>query len=97
MHFTVQRTIIIFYRNRNSMSNRCVCGKCVAMPTVRESICCCEIERVELKMNESENSVCCITEHEGFSSVCLNVWVLQTAYCSYRYHYGDAEQRNIHE
>ena len=43
-----------------------VCGKCVAMPTVRESICCCVIERVELKMNENENSVCCITEHEGF-------------------------------
>ena len=51
--------------------------KCIAMPRIRESICCCEIERVELKVNESENSAFCITVHKGFSSVCLNVWVLQ--------------------
>ena len=25
------------------------------------------------------------------------IWVLQAAYFSYRYHYGDAEERDIHE
>ena len=67
------------------------------MPTARESICCCEIDRIKLKMEENEESISCITQHEGFPSVCLNVWVLQAAYSSYRYHYGDAEETNIHE
>ena len=29
----------------------------------------------------------CITEHTGFDGVCLNVWVLQTAYSQYCQHY----------
>ena len=46
---------------------------------------------------ESASEISCITDHEGFESVCLNVWVLQAAYSSYRYHYGDAEEKDIHE
>ena len=30
----------------------------------------------------------CITEHEGFDAVCLNVWVLQAGFFSYHYHYS---------
>ena len=41
--------------------------------------CCTEIKEV---VNKKEQSTC-ITEHEGFEAVCLNVWVLQTAYFSY--------------
>ena len=37
----------------------------------------------------SGSEVNCIIDHEGFESVCLNVWVLQTAYFAYRYHYGE--------
>ena len=37
-----------------------------------------------------DSSIQCITEHPGFSSVCLNIWVLQTAYYQYQQHYGVA-------
>ena len=30
----------------------------------------------------------CITNHPGFCNVCLDIWVLQTAYYVYRQHYG---------
>jgi hypothetical protein len=33
-------------------------------------------------------SVTCITTHPGFSSVCLNKWVLQTAFYGYVSQYG---------
>ena len=32
-----------------------------------------------------------------FASVCLNAWVFQTVYLSYRYRYGNAEKRDIYE
>ena len=50
------------------------------MPTNHECICCCEVETVVNKFQESENDTNYITHHVGFESVCLNVWVLQTAY-----------------
>ena len=34
------------------------------------------------------NPVQCITDHPGFEAVCLNVWVLQTAYFQLRQEYG---------
>ena len=48
------------------------------MPTRRECKCCCSIGKVVEKMEEIGAS--CITEREGFDAVCLNQWVLQTAY-----------------
>ena len=50
----------------------------------------CEIGSVQLKKEESELKVACITEDEGFTGVCLNVWLLQTAYFQYQRHYGIA-------
>ena len=50
-----------------------------------------------MKKEESTGGISCITDHEGFESVCLNVWVLQAAYFNYRYHYGGAEEKDIHE
>ena len=47
--------------------------------------------------NESENDISCITDHEGFESVCLNVWVPQTAYFNYRQQYGEAVEKTVHE
>ena len=29
-----------------------------------------------MKKEESASAISCITEHEGFESVCLNAWVL---------------------
>ena len=64
------------------------------MPTNHECVCCCEIDTV---YNESENDISCITDHEGFESVCLNVWVLQTAYFNYRQRYSEAVEKTVHE
>ena len=41
---------------------RCHCGYC-DMPTSGECICCCEVEEVVSKIEETGAS--CITEHEG--------------------------------
>ena len=54
-----------------------------------ESICCSEITRIQEKKEEGEEVVNCITMHPGFQTVCLDVWVLQTAYFSLRQHYGN--------
>lgn len=72
-------------------------GNCVIMPTGRECVCCCEVESVVEKKEENHTDISCITDHEGFTPVCLDVWVLQTAYSNYRYHYGDPEEKHIHE
>ncbi|XP_054770601.2 uncharacterized protein LOC129278479 [Lytechinus pictus] len=60
----------------------CSCGGCQAMPTVKESVCCKEVEMIIRKMNAFEAEqygLNCITEHPGFQPVCLNKYVLETA------------------
>ena len=64
------------------------------MPTREECICCCSISEVVAKMEETGGS--CITESEGFNAVCLNQWVLQTAYYQYKQQYGRYSEY-IHE
>ena len=68
------------------------------MPTARECVCCHEIDNVKRKIEEeSSSNINCIIEHEGFQSVCLDVWVLQTAYFSHKSSYGDTDVESIHE
>ena len=67
------------------------------MPMAMECICCCEIEEVETVKQQLDTTVKCITDHEGFSSVCLDVWVLQTAYFAYRQQFGDMDEERVHE
>ena len=64
------------------------------MPTRKECICCCSI--VEMVAKLEEVGATCITESEGFDAVCLNQWVLQTAYYQYRQQYGKYKE-SIHE
>ena len=71
----------------SNICSRCSCGCCKAMPTATESICCSEIDQVR-KKREGEVVVDCISIHPGFQTVCLDVWVLQTAYFNLRQHYG---------
>ena len=80
-----------------SITYRCQCGKCEVMPTGLECVCCCEVDEITRKMQENSTSIQCITEHEGFPAVCLNVWVLQAAYFNYRQRYGHAEEKDQHE
>ena len=75
---------------------RCHCGHCVIMPTSTECVCCCKVEKMISKMEKTGAS--CITEYEGFSAVCLNRWVLQTAYFQCRQQYGNhLEETVIHK
>ncbi|XP_070552819.1 P2X purinoceptor 7-like [Ptychodera flava] len=76
------------------MGNRdwCQCGHCDTMNDEQSCICCCEVakvnEEVDKWVSTSRQSCDCITEHPGFDAVCLNPWVLRTAYRQYRQHYG---------
>ena len=67
------------------------------MATDHECLCGCEIDSVKEKMDENSNEMSCITEHEGFHSVCLDVWVLHTAHFGCGIRYGDTEERSVHE
>ena len=69
------------------------------MPTAIECVCCTEIEQVSNTVEQFTADIQCITEHEGFEPVCLNVWVLQAAYFSYRQQYGtpDVQGQPLHE
>ena len=83
---------------KNYKINRCECGNCTPMPTPTECVCCKEITAVVNKcesMDSSEPSTTqCIINHDGFDPVCLNIWVLQTAFFNYRHHYGTRDIRD---
>ena len=65
------------------------CGHCIVMSASCECVCRAEIDKVAEKMQEGPHEVTCITAHEGFEAVCLNVMVLKAAYFQYRQQYGD--------
>ena len=54
------------------------------MQSTKESVCCQEIAKVSAVMEGAR----CITEHAGFSAVCLNVHVLRVAYLAFRQEHG---------
>ena len=63
------------------------------MVTEVERKCCQEIDQVTTKLAEAavftgQPAPTCITQHPGFRSVCLDVWVLQTAWHQYVKEYG---------
>lgn len=59
-----------------------------------ECKCCQEIDEVKRKNLEAveierlDEAPGCITNHPGFHAVCLNVWVLQTAWLQFKQQYG---------
>lgn len=64
---------------------RCQCGNCASMATFRECVCCKEIAPMAAMIESM--SVPCIIQHPGFRTVCLDIYVLQTAYYHYRQQY----------
>lgn len=62
------------------------------MQSAVECVCCQEIDTVTTRMEESEHDIQCITQHEGFEPVCLDVWVLQTAHFTYHQQYGGVQE-----
>ena len=66
----------------------CQCGQCQSLDTEEECLCCQEIDPVVSTIQESAAEVQCITQHEGFQPVVLDINVPQTAYFNYRQQYG---------
>ena len=64
------------------------------MPRDVECRCCQEISQVQAKLLDAvrveglESPPTCITNHPGFQAVCINPWVLQTAWHQYKQQYG---------
>ena len=56
----------------------CSCSKCVPLPREIECQCCREVDSVYERLVEQDD-ICCITNHDQFSVVCLNKDVLYTA------------------
>ena len=76
---------------------RCACGECIAMPTATECRCCTEYAQYRNKLAElpeptqDTERIQCITKHPGFEPVCLNMWVLQAAFYTFRQRYGNIQ------
>lgn len=68
-----------------------------------ECVCCQEIPQVKSKLREVAQvdglpEPNCITQHPGFLAVCINRWVLQTAWYQYRQFYGgEADDSPLHK
>ena len=65
------------------------------MGRVEACVCCQEIEQVKNKLTkavtcgECQEQPTCITQHPGFHPVCINRWVLQTAWYQYKQQYKE--------
>lgn len=74
---------------------RCLCEFCQIMDRREECVCCQEIERVKrlnseaVEDRELQVEPPCVTQHPGFSAVCLNPYVLRTAWYQYRQQYAN--------
>ena len=68
-----------------------------------ECLCCKECLRTAEKLNDNinlfgKNEVFpCITEHQGFQSICLDPFVLQVAWLSYKQHYENVYDGPTHK
>ena len=71
---------------------RCNCNICVIGTTAKECLCCTEVKKVRVVVKQYHSRTgqtdWCVTDHPGFKSVCLDVWVLHTAYQQYRMDYS---------
>ncbi|XP_056002313.1 uncharacterized protein LOC130049139 [Ostrea edulis] len=61
----------------------------ISMSAAKESACCTELSRVDEERESINKELVRITEHPGFSSVCLDEYELETAYYQYWSQYGE--------
>ncbi|XP_072178036.1 uncharacterized protein [Diadema setosum] len=83
-------------------NNWCSCsGGCIPFDAVSEGVH--MLQRIPVlvrKMSDytdGEEDLNCITEHPGFQPVCLDKWVLETAYFQYVQQYEDHHRRDVTE
>ena len=69
-------------KQRKGNTDWCLCGKCKAMETERESLCCLDTNEIPDDYFEGN----CITESEGFESVCLSRHGLKAAIRAKKYY-----------
>lgn len=69
---------------------RCSCGNCSFKETVEE--CRCYKEICEIFYKTKELNVDCIINHPGFLTVCLDEYVLEAAYYTYRQQHGNRKE-----
>ena len=76
------------------------------MDRVDECICCQEIAAIQTMcaslvnegpMYADQPPPQCITQHPGFADVCLNKWVLRTAWHQYKQQYKDSYEGPEHK
>jgi len=73
------------------------------MGTHRECVCCRECEGTFNKLHDNidyyrqDNMFDCITNLPGFQAICLNPFVLQVAWLSYKQHYTNAYEGPDHK
>ena len=86
---------------------RCKCGElCQVMGRSDECVCCQEIAATrdmcvslcnEGPQYANEPPPNCITQHPGFAAVCLNKWVLRTAWHQYKQQYQESYEGPEHK
>ena len=80
---------------------RCKCGHCIQMDSLDNLLCCYDYDQMKIKVEEWRErapgqEIQCITDHPGFSSGCLDPWVLEIAYSHYKQEHGHmAEQDQL--
>ena len=83
----------------------CYCHQCVNTQTAREQLCCQTLPEAVNYFDDAINRYnvfepyTCICEHPGFQAVCLNDYVLEVAWLTYKQQYGAAayEHENVHK
>ena len=82
----------IYLVSQINCNYRCKCGHCTVQlaQNAEESLCCKEIEkckeslRSEMVLEDTSREPSCITEHPGFTPVCLGKWSLRMAAPSFK-------------
>lgn len=69
----IPSTAVTDHRRREGNNDWCLCGRCIAMPTAAECVCCREVESVLAKQTGG-----CVTLHDDFTDVCLKREVLRS-------------------
>ena len=67
------------------------------MSRMHECVCCCDVPEIRSKIEAFDASLVCITEHPGFTAICLNEWAVQVAYYHHKQESGTPAVSEEHE